>query len=188
MSAKIRISLLGGARLFFVADEHYFHTRIIQYCDRPFRNEAEMREALIETHNAFVGKNDVTVHVGDFSLGSTDRTVEVIRALNGRHVFVRGSHDSWMKKWKEVPAEKLHLDRPESLLTLRVTRGDEEWWVVCCHYAMRVWPRSHHGSWHVFGHSHGNLEGAGKSCDVGVDATKLWRPVSFEELVFMTAP
>jgi calcineurin-like phosphoesterase family protein len=34
---------------------------------------------------------------------------------------------------------------------------------------MRVWPRSHYNSWHLFGHSHGKLEPVGKSWDVGVD-------------------
>ncbi len=29
--------------------------------------------------------------------------------------------------------------------------------IVICHYAMRVWNRSHHGAWHLYGHSHGNL-------------------------------
>jgi hypothetical protein len=32
--------------------------------------------------------------------------------------------------------------------------------IVLCHYAMRVWNRSHHGAWHLYGHSRGNLPAA----------------------------
>jgi len=36
---------------------------------------------------------------------------------------------------------------------------------------MQVWDRSNHGSWHLFGHTHGKLKGIGRSLDVGVDCT-----------------
>jgi hypothetical protein len=53
--------------------------------------------------------------------------------------------------------------------------------IVLCHYAMRVWDRSAHGSWHLYGHSHGTLPGRGFSFDVGVDCTA-FRPLSLEEV------
>ncbi len=45
--------------------------------------------------------------------------------------------------------------------------------IVLCHYAMRVSNRSHHGAWHLYGHSHGNLpEGpTSLSMDVGIPMT-----------------
>jgi calcineurin-like phosphoesterase family protein len=65
----------------------------------------------------------------------------------------------------------------------------EEVYVVACHYAMKVWPRSHYNSWQLFDHSHGTLEPIGKQWDVGVDDNNL-SPVSFEELraVMRTRP
>ncbi|MCB0745233.1 MAG: hypothetical protein KDC67_15095, partial [Ignavibacteriae bacterium] len=55
------------------------------------------------------------------------------------------------------------------------------------HYGCRVWNKSHHGSWHLYGHSHGSLPPMGKSVDVGVDAPYItgqaeYRPFSFEEI------
>jgi hypothetical protein len=42
---------------------------------------------------------------------------------------------------------------------------------VLCHYAMRVWNRSHHGAWHLYGHSQGesprNTHGAFDGCRSG---------------------
>ena len=29
--------------------------------------------------------------------------------------------------------------------------------IVLCHYAMRVWQKSHYGAWMLYGHSHGTL-------------------------------
>jgi calcineurin-like phosphoesterase family protein len=61
--------------------------------------------------------------------------------------------------------------------------------IICCHYALRSWNASHHGSWHVYGHSHGDLEHTPyfKSMDVGVDAAndhhgKGYTPFTFEEI------
>ena len=55
--------------------------------------------------------------------------------------------------------------------------------IVICHYAMRVWNRSHHGAWHLYGHSHGNLPDTptSLSMDVGVD-THNFRPWHFDEI------
>jgi calcineurin-like phosphoesterase family protein len=48
---------------------------------------------------------------------------------------------------------------------------------------MRVWNHSHHGSWHLFGHSHGTLtdDTDSLSLDVGVDCWG-YSPVSMEQL------
>jgi len=62
--------------------------------------------------------------------------------------------------------------------------GDQS--IIMCHYCMRVWPRSHYNTWHLYGHSHGGLEPIGKSMDVGVD---VWgfRPIALYEVeVYMS--
>lgn len=53
--------------------------------------------------------------------------------------------------------------------------------LVLCHYAMRVWNRSHHGTLMLYGHSHSNLLGNSQSLDVGVDAWDM-RPVTLREI------
>ena len=69
------------------------------------------------------------------------------------------------------------------------------------HYAHRVWPRSHHGAWHLYGHSHDSLadDADSLSFDVGVDAVAArladggerrpcdYRPMSFEEVAAVMA-
>ena len=153
--------------IFWTSDEHYNHNNIRTYSDRPFASVEEMDEELIRRHNEIVKDNDLTIHVGDFSLIHSIETVhkKYVNRLKGKHFFLKGSHDRWL---------------PANAVSIREDRIDGQV-VVACHYAMRVWPRSHYGSWQVFGHSHGRLPPLGKQHDVGVDNND-FRPVSFERL------
>ena len=51
------------------------------------------------------------------------------------------------------------------------------------HYSHQVWPKSHRGTIHLFGHSHGSIDGIGKSMDVGVDAHPEFRPFHINEII-----
>ena len=44
---------------FFTADEHYGHTNIINYCDRPFSSVEEMDAEIIKRQNELVGPQDM---------------------------------------------------------------------------------------------------------------------------------
>lgn len=125
-----------------------------------------MNQCLVDNHNSLVSGNDVTVHAGDFSLAKYTKTQEIIRQLNGKHVFLRGDHDKWIgdKHYADIWKEKIE-DIP----------------VCVSHYAMRVWWLSHYNSWNLFGHSHGKLDGIGKQHDIGVDNNN-YCPVSFDRL------
>jgi len=151
---------------FFTADEHYNHTNIIKYCNRPFDNIEEMDSELIKRHNEVVGKNDIIVHAGDFCWLNNSREVheKYISKLKGNNIILKGSHDNWMKNNNYI-----------------FTKMIEGYYIVVCHYAFRVWERSHYNSWNLYGHSHGRLEPVGKQWDIGVDNNNFY-PLSFDEL------
>ena len=150
---------------FFTADEHFGHENIIRYCRRPFSDVAEMGRELIRRHNDVVTGADTVIHAGDFTFGSAAVAKDLVGQLHGKHVFLRGSHDRWLGP--------LARDLWEGTI--------EGQYIVVCHYAMRVWPRSHYNSWQLYGHSHGNLEPQGKQLDIGVDSNG-YAPISFERL------
>ena len=151
---------------FFTGDEHFGHANIIKYCDRPFKSVEEMDEEIIKRHNEVVGSEDSVYHVGDFMMGSGFEKFEFYRRrLNGSHIFILGNHDRWCKY--PIP----------SILDEKIEGQD----ITLFHYAMRVWNKSHHGSWQLFGHSHGKLPPIGKQLDVGVDTHNFY-PYSFEEI------
>jgi len=154
--------------VFFTSDEHYGHRNVIRFCRRPYEDVDEMDEDFISKFNETVPKDGLTFHGGDFCLWS--KTSEVYRKyvsrLNGNHVFLMGSHDRWLNNKTSHEIIEIIIDKQP---------------IVICHYAMRVWHRSHYNSWLLYGHSHGNLPPEGKSWDIGVD-TNGYRPLSFDEL------
>ena len=149
---------------FFTADEHYGHANIIKYCDRPFGDVTEMNEELIRRHNNIVQSHDTVIHAGDFALCGKDQAGAVISRLHGDHVFLQGSHDRWAQG-----------------LSFLWERGIEDLYLVVCHYPMLSWPRSHHGSFLLHGHTHGRLKSYPGILDVGVDVWD-FQPVPFEEI------
>jgi calcineurin-like phosphoesterase family protein len=150
---------------FFTADEHYGHFNIIKYTGRTYTNVDEMNHDMIIKNNEIVTNDDVVVHVGDFTLAGRDFAQSIIKQLNGQQVFVLGSHDSWMQKKGSYLFE----------------RTIEEQHVVCCHYPMYSWPRSHYGSWLLYGHHHGRFSVPCKALDVGVDTNNFY-PYSFTKI------
>jgi len=154
--------------IFFTADTHFDHFNIIGYCQRPFSGLDEMNEALIAGWNAAVGPDDTIYHLGDFA---RRRPEYFLRRLNGRKHLIIGSHDEDLLRLGAYFVEQTPLKET----TIQGQR------LVMCHYAMRVWAGSHHGSWLLYGHSHGNLPPVGKSWDVGVDVNN-FRPLSWGDI------
>jgi calcineurin-like phosphoesterase family protein len=159
----------GVVMKFFTADEHYGHANIVRYSNRPFSTAEEMDDVLIANHNSVVKANDVVYHIGDFTLEKNTEKVyrKYINRLNGNHVFIAGSHDYWI---------------PDKEKRYMLEIKEKGFHLVLCHYAMRVWPRSHYNSIQLHGHSHGHLLPIGRQWDVGVDNNN-YHPVPFDQII-----
>ena len=151
-------------KYYFTADEHFGHENIIKYCNRPFTSVEEMDNELIKRANSVVGKDDIVIHGGDFTLKGKKDADNYIRRLNGNHIFIKGSHDYWEEKLPYMLEKKINGT-----------------YIVVCHYAMRVWPHSHYGSLLLYGHSHGRLEPEKNQWDIGVDNNNYF-PISLEDI------
>jgi calcineurin-like phosphoesterase family protein len=151
----------------YTSDHHFGHKNIIALNSRPFTSVEEMDEALIARWNSVVGPDDVVYHLGDFSFGPQ---AHYLPRLNGEKHLVLGNHDPSLVSagWASIN-DMLHVTTSDG------TR------LVLCHYAMRVWSKSHYGAIHLYGHSHGSLAGDSQSCDVGVDCWG-FEPVSLDAI------
>jgi len=154
--------------IYFSADCHFGHANIIRLCDRPFTSVGHMDHTLISNWNSVVNNGDTVYHLGDFSFGSVEYTRKIKQQLNGTIHFIRGNHD-----WKNAEA----LGDMPDIYEMKIGKQH----IVMCHYPMRSWNKSFHGSWHIYGHTHGKLPPFHKSYDVGVDNND-YTPISFTKL------
>lgn len=168
-------------KTFFTADWHLGHDNIIKFCDRPFANAEEMDREIIEKCNSVVGKNDRLVMIGDFTMRPMPELHKYVHSINCDNVvFVAGNHDN-----------RHRISNFYRIYDIFETKDPV---IVCCHYALAVWNKSHRGSYHVYGHSHGGAEEyldkafpGRRSMDVGVDnVAKIfgeYRPISQDEVI-----
>lgn len=149
------------------SDTHFGHRNIIEYCSRPFSSINEMDEALISCWNAVVKPNDIIYHLGDFTLKKY--ADEYLDQLNGKILFIPGSHDYWLKK-VDLNKYKGKLEILPQLYSIKLF-GER---IVLCHYPLASWEASFHGSLHFHGHSHGNMDQIPNRFDVGVDCNDFY--------------
>lgn len=165
--------------IYFTSDLHFNHANVIKHCNRPFNDVEHMNESLIENWNSVVKEKDSIYILGDFCLKGNP--FYFLDRLQGRKYLIFGNHD---KKYRARYRDSGFFDWCKDYFELQISgdhflRGKKL--IVFCHYAMRVWNKSHYGSWHLYGHSHGSLKSHGLSLDVGVDC---WdhKPVSLEQI------
>lgn len=166
---------------FFTSDQHYYHKNIIKYAKRPFDNVDEMNEHLIQQHNSVVGQNDRSWSLGDFGFASIEKLQNILRRLNGQKFLILGNHDKQIVKNMKSFIGKDYFTGIYYYKELYIDKQA----IMLFHYGGRVWNKSNHGSWLLYGHSHGSLPPYGKSVDVGVDDKNIsteYRPYAFEEI------
>ena len=171
-------------KLFFTSDTHFLHRNILTLCSRPFKDINEQIEIMTFRWNQKVTADSDVFHLGDISLGSNTRTIEILKRLNGRLHFLKGNHDD-SKLFQHLAKEGHFTESP--LKHIYVT--DEDAYkgrrlLVLCHYPMLVWDKGARGAWHLHGHCHGFLNEVNKATtrlDVGVDSFN-YTPVSYEEI------
>lgn len=156
----------------FTSDTHFSHANIIKYSNRPFNSVEEMDRALIANWNAKVGQYDVVRFLGDFCFSDLEKGQSYFDQLNGVKHLIVGNHDKTavqIKGWKSISQfEEIKVEGQS---------------ITLCHYAMRVWNKSHHGAWHLYGHSHGSLpdDPNSRSFDVGVDC-HAYQPLNMDDI------
>lgn len=159
--------------VWFISDTHFGHANIIKYCNRPFDTVEQMDQVLIANWNSLIRPKDLVYHLGDVGFGNLE---SILNELHGRKILILGNHDATALKvaaaFKEItPLKTISINKQR---------------IILCHYCMRVWEKSHHNSWHLYGHSHGTLEPIGKSWDVGVDNNN-FSPLNLDSIIEIMA-
>lgn len=159
---------------YFSSDWHLDHHNILKYDDRPFKDVFHMNQVILNNYNHKVTSKDNFYYLGDFCF-NTKNTEHYLSQMNGNKFFIKGNHD---KKDTIKLYEKYGTYLGE-LCEIEIYKQK----IVLCHYAMKVWNKSHRGSWHLYGHSHHSLldDKHSLSFDIGINGHN-YEVLEFKEI------
>lgn len=167
--------------IYFTSDLHINHTNVLKYCSRPWQNVEEMNNGLVDRWNARVRPDDEVYILGDVALSRPEVIIPYLKRMMGTKYLIEGNHDRKNLKNDEFRSQFAWV-RPMYELVVPDTPSQM---IVLCHFAMRVWNKSHRGSWQLYGHSHASLpdDPNSLSMDVGVDVPVCnYAPISYHEI------
>lgn len=122
-------------RTFLSGDLHLNHENIIEYCDRPFRDQFEMNQRLVSNWNDTVAPQDTVIFVGDLAFyDGTITTRDWLDALNGEIIFIQGNHDD-DDTFDYLDGYWLETERRRYYCSHRPENAPEDWdgWIIHGH-------------------------------------------------------
>ena len=172
--------------IFFTADTHFCHSKIIGSCERPFADVFEMNKAMIDNWNSLITNRDEIYILGDFMYkGKAKDANEILSKLKGRKYLIKGNHEKYLDDPEFKPEafewiNNYHVFKHEGVK------------IVLFHYPMLSWDGSYRGSIHLYGHVHNSgikypeygkkIELLGpRAINVGVDVNDFY-PVSIKAI------
>lgn len=157
--------------IWFTSDTHYGHTNIAgpdisrwKSGYRDFKTVHQMNQILVDGINKYVKEDDVIYHLGDWSFGGEQNILNFRHSIACKNIhLILGNHDEHIESNIE--------EYSKYFLTIKDSFKGYigKTYFHLDHCAHRVWFKSHKGSIHLYGHSHGSIPDFGKSMDVGVD-------------------
>ncbi len=139
---------------FYISDLHFGHRNVISFDHRPFADREEMDRFLIELWNGRVNNDDEVYVIGDFAYRNHEDEVWYLKQLKGRKHLVVGNHDRRLLANERAMKYFETVDKIMGITDLVEGRKTD---IVLCHYPMAEWYKSGYGSWHIFGHIHGDV-------------------------------
>ncbi|MCI8790765.1 MAG: hydrolase [Lachnospiraceae bacterium] len=168
--------------IYFTADLHFHHDKIIRHTGRPFHNADEMDRALIRNWNGRIGHDDDVYILGDFTMKGAEVACACLSSLPGRKHLIRGNHDNFLDSPGFEPSLFASIQDYAEMTYANVR-------FVLFHYPILEWNGYRKGAIMLHGHQHNHKDYNSKNrrdgilrYDVGVDANDM-APVSAEEII-----
>jgi calcineurin-like phosphoesterase family protein len=165
---------------YFTSDTHFFHSKIIEYANRPFKTVLEMNERIFKNINERVDKHDLLIHLGDvcFKRGdkeapeSVNNVFEYCRdRINCKNIiFCAGNHDG-KRNGVKTPLESMIIKMGGTRIFL--THDPK--------FAKKDYEFNFCGHWHGNNGKFTRLGNDSYIIDVGVDAWD-YQPITFNEI------
>ncbi len=173
---------------YFSADWHLDHANIIKYDGRPFKTVEQMNEAILLGAAQTLKRGDNFYFLGDFSLNknahSSEEHMRRLASIGANLYFIKGNHDK-KETIKLYQQFGVYLGEQKKIRVQDTAHPDGSQEIVLNHYRMDVWDKSHHGVFHLHGHSHHSLpeRNTARCMDVGVNGSWYdYKPVSYDQV------
>ena len=167
--------------IYFTADLHFYHEKVIKHTNRPFTDAEEMNWVLVRNWNRLVMPQDEIYILGDVTMKGPALAMEILRQLNGKKYLIRGNHDKFLDR-EEFDCSVYEWVRDYYELTWQNQK------FILFHYPIEECNHFFRGAIQLHGHQHNhedynfrNLEAGIRRFDVGVDANQM-KPVSVEDI------
>ena len=168
---------------FLISDQHFRHSNILEFEDRPFNSLDEMESSMIKAWNDVVGKNDEVIMLGDFCFGGHAAWIEILDQLKGKITLIKGNHDKSKVTSRVIKEGLIHEYHPLG----KIIKVDKHI-LNLSHYPLEIGVRPR--NWSIHGHLHQNNGLYPNMVNVGVDNDfaksfnlPFGTPVALEELV-----
>ena len=197
--------------IWFTADLHHGHPKIVPICNRPVYINKEQQEYFKPIEDAAFEKDG-------FWNPWTNR--EWREAMNKVHdewlvkeifnkwvnkrdtVFILGDLSLAKRKDAERFIDRLNgnkflmlgnhdknidtstrFSQITQIKDYKFARGKVDIRIALAHYPLASWDKKPHGAWNLYGHVHGRYKNPGLSLDVGIDNPEIgWRPINLLEV------
>lgn len=132
--------------IYFTSDTHFGHEKAVNFPDRKGFTVDTWADMMINLINNKVTKSDRLFILGDFALGSHKQFLAIREKIKVKDLWlIFGNHDPSNELCKKVFGDKFrHVHECK-------IKGTPTW---LSHYPHLAWPKSHYGSFHLFGHLH----------------------------------
>ena len=136
---------------YFISDLHLGHKNVIKFDNRPFNTIEEHDEYIISQWNKTVDDYDDVYILGDISWYNIEKTIAIIKRLNGRLHLCLGNHDRKLMKNKDLRALFVEIVEKKDF----VLNGKH---LVLNHHPELFFNHAYHNGYHFYGHVHNSPE------------------------------
>ncbi len=155
---RIHVHLAEGAKCWFTSDQHYGHSNVMRFCNRPWDDVKDMNQAITDNWNEVVGENDVVFMLGDFYWKKDPWEVKKkLDELKAGHIFILlGNHDE-KEQFSKVNNKHIELISDTAMVFISGIDEDKpsrEHEFLLSHFPLATWPHFQRGTINLHGHIH----------------------------------
>lgn len=167
-------------KIYFTSDWHLFHDNILHMNDRPFDNCEIMYQYILNQIDKNLSENDYLFILGDVLWGSQETKLHNLAdRLHCKICLILGNHDKQKNISDEYPEGRnfsyFYSVSRADYITIVSKKYAFQQEIYLSHYPALTWAGKSRGSWHLHGHTHGNIDDYNESqpdlrADVSLDS------------------